>query len=101
MIDARHQPRLSCKRAHFRREERRPRVARLEFLDGASQIAKQFGMIHVEMLKQQADVVARLFQEFDKPVLDFDVVICFGQAKAGCAFKRPLTDWVQLADKTL
>ena len=58
-------------------------------------------MIHVEMLKQQADVVARLFQEFDKPVLDFDVVICFGQAKAGCAFKRPLTDWVQLADKTL
>ena len=101
MVDAGHEPCLPRQHAHFRREERRPRIARLESVDRLGEIAEQFGMVDVEEFQQQADVVAWLLEQFHQPVLDLDVVLGLGEAEASRSFQGPLAGRIQLADKTL
>ena len=75
MIHAGYEPRLPRQHAHLGGEERRPRVARLEPVDRLGEVAEQFCLIDVKEFQQQADVVARLLEEFDEPVLDLNVVV--------------------------
>ena len=101
MIDAGHEPCLPRQHAHLGGEERRPRVARLEPVDRLGEVAEQFGLIDVKEFQQQADVVARLLEQFDQPVLDLDVVVGLGKAEAGCPLQGPLAGRVEFADETL
>jgi hypothetical protein len=101
MIHAGHEPRLPRQHAHLGGEERRPRVARLEPVDRLGEVAEQFGLIDVKEFQQQADVIARLLEQFDEPVLDLDVVVGLREAEARCPFQGTLARGVQLADETL
>ena len=47
------------------------------------------------------EVVARLFEELDEPVLDFDVVVRPRQAEPGGPFERPLALRIELTDEIL
>ena len=100
-VDAGDQPGLLDEVADLGREQRRPGVAGLEAVDRLREVGEHPALIDVEMLEEQADVVAGLLQELREPVLDLDVVVRSRETQAGGSFERPLADGVQLPDESL
>ncbi len=101
VINARRQPPFLDQIAHLRREERGAGVSRLEFVDRLRQVGQNPGLVDLKVLEQQADVVARLLEQFHEPVLDLDIVIGSRQAKPSRPLERPLADGIEFADQPL
>ena len=99
MVDARQQPPLLDEAADLGRQQRRPGVAGLELVDRPVEIEQQGGPVDVENLQQQVDVVARLFEELDEPMLDFNREVGARQAQPRRPLQGPLADGIELVDQ--
>ena len=101
LIDRGKQPCFLGQQTDFGGEQGGARVPGLQPVDSLAQVSQQTSLVDAEVAKEEVEVVARLFEELDEPVLDFDVVIRPRQAESGGPFERPLALGIELADEIL
>ncbi len=76
------------------------RVARLQLVEAARKLRGETGLVDFKMLEDGGKVVGRRVEKLGEEVLDLDVVVSAGKAKAGSAFQGGTSLIIQLCDQS-
>ena len=83
-----HDPGLLRQLDDFRRQGGGPRIAGLQPIDRASQVARQPRVVDLVVPQQAAAIGVVQFEDLEHPVFDLDVVIAARKAQPSGTFKR-------------
>ena len=100
-VDGADGPRNGQHLQHCRTDGRRAGISRLEFVEASRQLSRQARLVDLEMLDDRGKVIVGRVEELGEKVLDLDVVVGAGQAKACCSFQSAARLVIQLCNQRL